>query len=100
MMRSGENAKEVLVKVKQEIEKLNKSSLGVKLEIVYDRQFLIDSTIRTVMKNLLEGILLVVGVLCLLIGNFKVGVTVASSLLFCILILASCMQVFGISAWQ
>lgn len=98
MMRSGENAKEVLVKVKQEIEKLNEGALGVKLEIVYDRQFLIDSTIKTVMRNLVEGILLVVGVLCLLLGNFKIGVTVASSLLFCILILASCMEIFGISA--
>lgn len=98
MMQSGENAKEVLVKVKQEIEKLNQRSTNAKIEILYDRQFLIDSTIKTVMKNLAEGILLVVGVLCLLLGNFKVGMIVASSLLFCILILAACMNFFGISA--
>lgn len=98
MMQSGENAKEVLVKVKQEISKLNQRDLGAKIEILYDRQFLIDSTIKTVMKNLTEGILLVVAVLCLLLGNFKVGAIVASSLLFCILILASCMNIFGISA--
>ncbi len=98
MMQSGENAKEVLVKVKQEIKKLNQRSTNAKIEILYDRQFLIDSTIKTVMKNLAEGILLVVGVLCLLLGNFKVGMIVASSLLFCILILAACMNIFGISA--
>lgn len=98
MMQSGENAKEVLVKVKEEIAKLNQSNLGAKIEILYDRQFLIDSTVKTVMKNLAEGILLVVGVLCLLLGNFKVGAIVASSLLFCILILAACMNIFGISA--
>jgi heavy metal efflux system protein len=98
MMQSGENAKEILVKVKQEIEKLNQRSTDAKIEILYDRQFLIDSTIRTVMKNLAEGILLVIGVLCLLLGNFKVGMIVASSLLFCILILASAMNLFGISA--
>lgn len=98
MMQSGENAKEVLVKVKQEIEKLNQRSANAKIEILYDRQFLIDSIIKTVMKNLAEGILLVVGVLCLLLGNFKAGMIVASSLLFCILILASCMNIFGISA--
>ncbi len=98
MMQSGENAKEVLVKVKQEIEKLNQRSTNAKIEILYDRQFLIDSTIKTVMKNLAEGILLVVGVLCLLLGDFKVGMIVASSLLFCILILAACMNFFGISA--
>jgi heavy metal efflux system protein len=98
MMQSGENAKEVLVKVKEEIEKLNQRSTNAKIEILYDRQFLIDSTIKTVMKNLAEGILLVVGVLCLLLGDFKVGMIVASSLLFCILILAACMNFFGISA--
>lgn len=98
MLQSGENIKEVLVKVKQEIMKLNQRSTNAKIEILYDRQFLIDSTIKTVMKNLAEGILLVVGVLCLLLGNFKVGMIVASSLLFCILILASAMNLFGISA--
>ena len=98
MMQSGENAKEILVKVKQEIEKINQRSTNAKIEILYDRQFLIDSTIKTVMKNLAEGILLVVGVLCLLLGNFKVGMIVASSLLFCIFILASAMNIFGISA--
>lgn len=98
MMQSGENAKEILVRVKEEIEKLNQRSTSAKIEILYDRQFLIDSTIKTVMKNLAEGILLVVGVLCLLLGNIKVGMIVASSLLFCILILAACMNVFGISA--
>lgn len=98
MLQSGENAREVLVKVKEEITKLNQRSLNAKIEILYDRQFLIDSTIKTVMKNLAEGILLVVGVLCLLLGNFKVGMIVASSLLFCILILSACMNFFGISA--
>ena len=98
MMQSGENAKEILNKVKNEIAKLNQRSTEAKIEILYDRQFLIDSTIKTVMKNLAEGILLVIGVLCLLLGNFKVGMIVASSLLFCILILAACMNLFGISA--
>jgi cobalt-zinc-cadmium resistance protein CzcA len=98
MLQSGENVKEVLVKVKQEIAKLNQHNADAKIEILYDRQFLIDSTIKTVIKNLAEGILLVVGVLCLLLGNFKVGMIVASSLLFCILILASAMNLFGISA--
>lgn len=98
MMQSGENAKEILTKVKNEIAKLNARSTEAKIEILYDRQFLIDSTIKTVMKNLAEGILLVVGVLCLLLGNFKVGMIVASSLVFCILILAACMNLFGISA--
>lgn len=98
MMQSGANAKEVLTHVKKRINNLNKNNLGAKIEIIYDRQFLIDATIKTVMKNLAEGILLVVGVLCLLLGNFRAGMIVASSLLFCVFILASCMNFFGISA--
>lgn len=98
MLQSGANAQEVLTKVKVEIAKFNQRSAGAKIEILYDRQFLINSTIKTVMRNLAEGILLVVGVLCLVLGNVRIGLTVASSLLFCIFILSICMNVFGISA--
>ncbi len=98
MLQSGENAKEALIGVKQEIAKWNKENADAKIEILYDRQFLIDSTIKTVMKNLSEGILLVVGVLFLVLGNLKLGLIVASCLPFCILILASFMNIFDISA--
>lgn len=98
MMQSGANAKEVLTQIKQEIKALNKRNLGAKIEILYDRQFLIDATIKTVMKNVAEGILLVIGVLCLLLGNFRAGMIIASSLLFSVFILAACMNIFGISA--
>ncbi len=98
MLQSGANAQEVLTKVKSEIAKFNQQAGDTKIEILYDRQFLINSTIKTVMRNLAEGILLVVGVLCLVLGNVRIGLVVASSLLFCIFILSICMNVFGISA--
>lgn len=98
MLRSGENAKEVLVGVQKAIEEINNKSDDVKIEILYNRDFLISSTIKTVSKNLLEGIVLVVVILCLVIGGFKVGFMVALALPFCALILAICMKVFGISA--
>ncbi len=98
MMQSGENAKEVLIKVKNKIAEINRKSSKAKIEILYDRQFLIDSTVKTVLKNLGEGILLVIAVLCLILGNLKIGMIVASSLLFCILILAIFMRVFNVSA--
>jgi cobalt-zinc-cadmium resistance protein CzcA len=98
MLQSGANAREVLIGVKKEIEKINSRNPNAKIEVLYDRQFLIDSTVKTVMRNLAEGILLVVGVLCLVLGNVRIGLIVASSLVFCILILAACMKIFGISA--
>lgn len=98
MLRSGENSQEVLTKVKQAISKINESRDDAKIEILYDRQFLINSTIKTVMRNLCEGILLVVGVLCLILGNIRAGLVVSSALLFCVFILGLCMKFFGISA--
>ncbi len=98
MLQSGENSQEVLTKVKQAIAKINASRDDAKIEILYDRQFLINATIKTVMRNLCEGILLVVGVLCLILGNIRAGLVVSSSLLFCIFILGLCMRFFGISA--
>lgn len=98
MLQSKANAREALIKVKEEIDKFNSESPDIQIEILYDRQFLIDATIKTVLKNLCEGILLVVGVLCLMLGNLRVGLIVASTLLFCIVILAACMRLFNISA--
>jgi cobalt-zinc-cadmium resistance protein CzcA len=76
--------------------KIDKSKF--KIELLYDRQFLIDKTIKTVLKNLLEGILLVVMVLCFALGTLKSGMIVASTIIFSVLILSSCMNLFGISA--
>lgn len=42
---------------------------GIKVEAVYDRTTLVDKTIATVQKNLLEGALLVIVVLFMLLGN-------------------------------
>lgn len=98
LLQSGENSQEVLTKVKQAIAKINESRDDAKIEILYDRQFLINSTIKTVMRNLCEGILLVVGVLCLILGNIRAGLVVSSALLFCIFILGISMRFFGISA--
>ena len=49
----------------------------VRLDIVYDRSVLVHNTLRTVGKNLLEGGLLVVGVLLLTLGSLRAGLLVA-----------------------
>jgi cobalt-zinc-cadmium resistance protein CzcA len=88
MLQSGSNSNEVLTKVKQEIAKINARSSKFQIELLYDRQFLIDKTIKTVLKNLLEGILLVVAVLCFALGTLKSGMIVASTIIFSVLILS------------
>ena len=56
-MRKGENPSEVLKAVKARVKELNDTILpkGVSIVPYYDRTFLIETTLHTVFKNLLEG---------------------------------------------
>ena len=52
----------------------------VQVELVYDRSVLVYGTLRTVGRNLLEGGLLVAGVLLLLLGSWRAGLLVAAAI--------------------
>jgi heavy metal efflux system protein len=78
-MLMGSNSREVAKAVSvrlQEIQKSLPKSLSV--HVVYDRTALVDRTIATVQKNLLEGAALVVVVLLLLLGNFRAALITAA----------------------
>jgi len=79
LMRKGENPSEVLAAVKDRVAALNASILPAPARIVsfYDRTTLIDTTLHTVFKNLLEGALLVTVVLYLFLGNLRAAGIVA-----------------------
>jgi len=80
LMRKGENPSVVLEGVKAKIAELNESILpkGVELIPYYDRAWLIDSTLKTVFKNLGEGALLVCLVLYLFLGRIRPAAIVAT----------------------
>src|ERR1051326_3637218 len=79
LMRKGENPSEVLTAVKQRVKELNETILpkGVSIVPYYDRSGLIDNTLHTVFKNLIEGATLVMIVLFLFLGNFRAAFIVA-----------------------
>src|SRR5882724_1115905 len=79
LMRKGENPSQVLKAVKEKVEALNASVLprGVTIAPFYDRTWLIDSTLRTVFTNLVEGAALVTLVLLLFLGNLRAAFIVA-----------------------
>jgi cobalt-zinc-cadmium resistance protein CzcA len=79
VMRKGENPSVVLEALKARIGVLNNSVLpkGVKIQSYYDRAWLINTTLRTVFKNLAEGAMLVTFVLVLFLGNFRAAAIVA-----------------------
>jgi len=78
MMLIGENSREVSQRVAKKLIEVNKSlPPGVIARAAYDRTELVDRTISTVRKNLLEGALLVIVILFLLLGNFRAALITA-----------------------
>jgi heavy metal efflux system protein len=81
IMRRGDNPTEVCERVEQMYHEINAHFLppGVKLVMYYDRTALVDRTVHTVHKNLLEGIALVMTVTLLFLGlgNWRSALIVA-----------------------
>ena len=99
LMMKGENANKVVERVKKKIELVKKSlPEGVELIPFIDRSKLVNRTTSTVIKNLMEGGLIVIFVLVLLLGNFRAGLIVASVIPLSLLFALSLMNLFGVSA--
>lgn len=100
VMRKGENPREVLVNVKAKIKELNDKILpkDVKMVTFYDRDNLMDFTTRTVMHNLIEGIILVTVVVLIFMADWRttfiVSIIIPLSLLFAFL----CLKLAGMNA--
>ena len=78
-MLVGANSREVAQAAAARLDVANRSlPPGVRAHPVYDRTALVDRTIGTVSKNLLEGALLVVVVLFALLGNFRAALITAA----------------------
>jgi heavy metal efflux system protein len=99
MMLIGQNGREVVERVKKEIEELKKRlPPGVTIEPLYDRTHLIDQTLSTVLHNLTAGGVLVMLVLLVLLGNLRGGFIVALAIPLSMLFAANVMLAMGISA--
>lgn len=78
MLLIGENSRTVAQRVAAKLEEISRSlPEGVVMRTVYDRTKLVEATIATVEKNLLEGALLVIVILFLILGNFKAAFVTA-----------------------
>jgi cobalt-zinc-cadmium resistance protein CzcA len=98
-MLIGENSRTVARAVAEKLDEIQ-SSLppGITATAVYDRTRLVDKTLETVQKNLLEGALLVVVVLFLLLGNVRGAVLTAAVIPIAMLMTISGMVQAGVSA--
>lgn len=78
MLLIGENSRSVAQRVKARLAEIAKSLPdGVIARAVYDRTHLVEATIRTVEKNLVEGAALVIAVLFLILGNIRAALITA-----------------------
>jgi heavy metal efflux system protein len=77
-MLIGENSRNVSIRVAAKLAEINKSlPQGVHAVPVYNRTELVNKTIATVQKNLLEGALLVIVVLFAFLGNMRAALITA-----------------------
>jgi heavy metal efflux system protein len=98
MMRMGANSRQVVKEVKERIEGISRTlPEDVSIRPYYDRTELVERTVRTVERNLLEGALLVVAVLLLLLGNIRAALIVALTIPLSMLFAVSLMLKAGIA---
>ena len=98
MMGYGENARIVSKRLQDAVEEIEPSLPdGVHIEVFYNRTDLIDRTLATVEKNLVEGGLLVVAVLLMLLGNLRGGLIVAAAIPLSMLFAVTGMLASGLS---
>jgi heavy metal efflux system protein len=78
-MLVGENSREVARAAAQRLEQIQPSlPAGIRAQPIYDRTTLVNATVETVTKNLVEGALLVIAVLFALLGNIRAAIVTAA----------------------
>src|SRR6185503_1258564 len=78
LMRRWENPSEVLASIHAAVDELNgRLPQGVRIAPIYDRTDLVKSTLRTVSRVLLDGFLIVVGVLLLFLLSVRAALLTA-----------------------
>lgn len=98
LMLTGENSRVVATRVADKLSEINRTlPPDVTATPVYNRSKLVNATIATVEKNLIEGALLVIVVLFLLLGNVRAALITAAVIPITMLMTASGMNALGVS---
>jgi cobalt-zinc-cadmium resistance protein CzcA len=99
MMIMGGNSRRVVEEVKEKIHVIQKTLPdGVSIETFYDRTELVEKTIHTVAENIGLGVLLVIVMLILLLGDIRAGLIVAAAIPLSAMSALIAMQYAGVSA--
>jgi cobalt-zinc-cadmium resistance protein CzcA len=100
MLRAG-NAKEIVTRIKGRVDEINAKNMlpgGLKIVPFYDRTELVDASLWMVGKVLIEGVILVVIVLLIFLGDIRSSLVVVATLVITPLVTFMAMNRLGISA--
>jgi cobalt-zinc-cadmium resistance protein CzcA len=100
LLKRGEDTKETLKRLKEKLNEVISNDLpeGVEIHVIYDRSNLIDFTLKTVSRTLIEGITIVVIVLVVFLGSFSSALVVAITIPVALLFSFIMMKITGIPA--
>ncbi len=99
VMRYGENAKDVIERLKLKIPEVEKGlPAGVKFKVAYDRSDLIDATISTLKDAVVEEIIVVAIILFIFLLHIRSALVVVITIPMSVLISFILMNIFGITS--
>src|SRR3984885_2346557 len=100
LLRKGADADTALQGIHEKVKELNETILpkGVTVVPLIDRSDLVRYTTHTVLNNLRDGMILVVIILFLFLGNVRGAIIVALTIPFSLLFAATCLNLKGIPA--
>lgn len=99
MMIMGGNSRQVVADVKEKIAAIQKTlPEGVVIDTFYDRTELVAKTIHTIVENISVGVILVIVMLLLLLGDVRAGLIVAAAIPLSAMAALAAMRYAGVSA--
>jgi cobalt-zinc-cadmium resistance protein CzcA len=101
LMRRGEQTMPTIHAVQAEVARINAGGVlppGVRIVPLYNREDLVKVTTRTVVKNIIEGVALILVVQWLFLGDFRGALVVAATIPFAFLFAILLMMARGESA--
>ncbi|PQO41899.1 efflux RND transporter permease subunit [Blastopirellula marina] len=99
MMLMGGNSRQVVEDVKHKIEEIERTlPEGVHIDTFYDRTELVEKTIHTIAENIGVGVVLVIIMLFLLLGDIRAGLIVSAAIPLSAMCALIAMKMAGVSA--
>jgi cobalt-zinc-cadmium resistance protein CzcA len=101
MMLRGENSRDVVRRVAKKVKEINENNMlpdGIKIVPYYDRSDIVNASVETVSKALIEGAVLVFIILYLLLRSFRGSFVVLIALPLSLFVTFIVMKLVGLSA--